>query len=115
MEKILPKVEYKISLYPSKFIGYQSKKGNKGCVKLYISPIWKYIHSLRWKTYFDEDWIIEFMFDEFINELLYTMLLERICLERGFQKIKMKKRCKEYNGFRCKMDYITTLISKNIE
>jgi len=32
-------VKYIISTYPSKFAGYQSKKGRKGIIKAYISTI----------------------------------------------------------------------------
>lgn len=111
----IPKVEYKISLYPSKFLGYQSKNQDTGKITLYISSIWKWVHSWRWTSYFIEPEATEIMFDDFLNEFLYTMILERICLERAFQKIRMKKRCEEFNGFTCKMDYIATLICKNIE
>ena len=99
-------------MYPSKFAGYQSKNKNKGEVKIYVSSIWKWVHSWRWTEYFDEDDATEIMFDNFLKEMIFTMILERICLERAFQKIKMTNRCKEFNGFNCKMDYIATLFIK---
>lgn len=70
-------VEYKISSYPSKFAGYQSKKQTNGTVKIFISTLWKYAPN----------------FDDFLFQLNYIIILERICLERGFQKIRMKNRC----------------------
>lgn len=93
-------VEYKISLYPSKFLGYQSKKGNEGMVKIFISTIWKESHD---------------NFYEFLLYLDYITLIERICLERAFQKIKMKDRCEVYTEkideditmeYACKMEYV---------
>ena len=71
-------------MYPSKNIGYQSKAREKGEVKLYISTIWS--HSTT--------------FEDFVEKIIYITILERICLERAFQKIRMKNRCKPY----CRME-----------
>lgn len=68
-------VMYKISLYPSRFHAYQTKKGKKGIITQYIS------------NYRIEN------FDWFVGQLIAFQLLERICLERAFQKIKLKQRC----------------------
>lgn len=97
-------VTYKFSTYPSRFLGYQAKKQDTGTVTLYISSIWNEAEK----------------FDDFLEIFLDTLILERICLERGFQKIRMKNRCKPftvrspYNGneveFPCKMSYIATLM-----
>lgn len=85
-------VEYKVSLYTSKFLGYQSKKRNEGEVKVYISTIWKWSNE---------------NFTQFYLALSYITLLERICLERAFQKIRLKNRCKKFReDYTCKMDYI---------
>ena len=80
MEKQALKVDYKISLYPSKSFAYQFKNKNQGYVKLFVSTIWKRAKS----------------FEDFIQRMIYYILLERICLERGFQRIRMKDRCKLY-------------------
>ena len=106
MIKILPEVDYKISLYPSKFVGYQSKSKNQGYVKLFISSIWDWVNT--WSDNYKN------IFENFISAINYIILLERICLERAFQKIRMTKRCENYNGFNCKMDYVATLIAKNL-
>jgi len=37
--------------------------------------------------------------NKFIKTFIFLIILERICLERGFQKIKMKNRCNP-----CKME-----------
>lgn len=79
----MTEIEYKISLYPSKCAAYQSKNKDKGEIKLYISTIWK--HSKN--------------FDYFVQWIIYYTIVERICLERAFQKIRMKNRCKP-----CKME-----------
>jgi len=95
-------INYKLSLFPSKFAGYQSKNKNKGEVKLYISSIWN--------AQFDPHDEFDINFHWFLEAFLYTMLLERICLERAFQKIRMTNRCVQYEKYRCKMDYITDLM-----
>lgn len=77
-------IKYKISTYPSKFMGYHSKNKENGEVKLYILTIWK--SSLN-------------KFDDFVYIINHIIILERICLERAFQKIRMKNRCKP-----CKME-----------
>ena len=68
-------VKYIISTYPSKFAGYQSKKGPKGIIKTYI------YHPLYWNS---AD------FSSFVLNLIHIILIERICLERAFNKIKIK-------------------------
>ena len=84
-------VEYKVSLYPSKYVGYQSKAQGDGIVKTYISTIWKMC---------DSD------FFKFVFWLDFITVLERVCLERGFQKIKMINRCKPYKKHNCKMEWV---------
>ena len=54
-----------------------------GEVKLFISSIWKCSKS----------------FEHFVQKMIFYIIIERICLERAFQKIKMKNRCKP-----CKME-----------
>lgn len=88
-----PIVEYKVSTHPSKFFGYQSKKDNIGKLVIYISTI---LNSLD-KTNIDSNDVDECgksVFDKFVDELITIMLVERCCLERAFQKIRMKNRCK---------------------
>lgn len=68
-------VNYRVSIYASKFLGYQSKSGRKGIVKLYISNIWKWA---------DGD------FSVFWKRMIAILLMERICLERAFNKIRIK-------------------------
>ena len=68
-------VEYKVSVSKSKFHGYQSKKGDLGCVKTFVSSIWDDSK---------EDFYL------FVLRLIYIIIHERICLERAFQRIKIK-------------------------
>lgn len=77
----LPEVDYTLSLHNSKFIGYQSKNKNTGKITIYIATLWK--------------WILErdYTLDHFVSEIIFITILERICLERAFQKIRMKNRC----------------------
>lgn len=85
-------IEYKISTYPSKFAGYQSKSGMNGKVTMYISTIWNYSEN----------------FDDFVNYIVFIVILERICLERAFQKIRMKGRCNP-----CKLEKFAYFMFKN--
>lgn len=84
------RVKYKVSLYPSQYTAYHSTKGKTGEVKLYISTIWDFSRN----------------FKKFVRISIFLTVLERICLERAFQKIKMKNRCKDYKGHPCKMQYL---------
>ena len=94
-------VELKISTYRSKGLGYQSKKGLEGKLTLFVSNIYDYSKQ---------------DFNLFVKCLDYVYLLERICLERAFQKIRMKERCKKFKGpFSCKMDYIVWNMIWNID
>lgn len=76
-------IEYLISTHLSKFPAYHSKNQNEGIVKIFISTLWDQTHTI----------------DLFTKELIFFTLLERICLERAFQGIKMKNRCNP-----CKME-----------
>ena len=71
----MPEVEYLVSIRKSKFIGYQSKKVSKGFVKAFLSTLWDDSH---------QDYYL------FVLRLIWVQIHERMCLERGFQKIKIK-------------------------
>lgn len=73
-------VEYKISTYPSRFLGYQAKKQDTGKITLYVSSMYQEAGN----------------HDDFVELLIDIMVCERICLERAFQKIRMRNRCKEF-------------------
>jgi len=94
-------VDYKISLYPSQYDGWQSKKGNKGYIKAYVSTIW--CKELSYKDSYDE-------IDNFVIGLICIYIVERICLERAFQKIKIKggmcNPCCVQNCSKVVMDFI---------
>lgn len=78
-----PTVEYKISIYKSKYEGYQSKKGNTGSVKAFISNLWnRAIHHSKRLNICGFDLFVEFLITIFIHE--------RFCLERAFQRIRIK-------------------------
>lgn len=69
-------IEYSISLYPSKFTGYQSKKGNIGKLTIFVSNLIDLINN-------EED--LSF----FVKVMNAIIIEERFCLERAFQKIKI--------------------------
>ncbi len=74
---MLPEVEYIVSNYPSKYVGYHTCKKETGKITAYISNIWKCSENP----------------ETFTEDLIFIFLLERICLERAFQKIRLKQRC----------------------
>lgn len=79
----MSEIEYIISTHPSKAEGYQSKKGLRGKIKVFVSNIWN-------KT---EKWALENQHDPFqlfVDYINLTFICERYCLERAFQKIKIK-------------------------
>jgi hypothetical protein len=94
--------EYKISTYQSKFAGYHwTTSTSESRITAYISNIWSFAKQ-QGKS--DDE-----IFDRFVKELNFIIILERICLERGFNKIRMKNRCKP-----CKMEkYAREMIKEN--
>lgn len=79
-------IEYRVSTYPSKFGGYHSTSKGKSTITAYVSNLF-----------------YEKSFNTFVYNLIFINLIERICLERGFQKIRMKNRCKPT----CKLEKYT--------
>lgn len=80
----LGKIDYLISTKINRFLGYQSKKGDFGCVKAFISGIWEitseWTENLKGGDHFE--W--------FVKCLCLMIIHERYCLERAFQKIRIK-------------------------
>jgi len=68
------KIKYIISTHLSKFAGYQSKKQHQGEIKLFVSNIYE----------MSDD------FDDFIVQLIYIQLIERVCIELAFNKLKIQ-------------------------
>ena len=68
-------VKYLISISASKFHGYQSKKDNMGYVKAFVSNLWDHANA---------------DYNLFVLRLIHIFIHERVCLERGFQRIKIK-------------------------
>lgn len=76
-------VNYLVSTHLSKFSGYQSKKGKEGYIKSYISNIWDI--TTEWTIRLNKT-----HFQSFVDFLCYIIIHERYCLERAFQKIRIK-------------------------
>jgi hypothetical protein len=72
----MTEMTYQVSTYPSEFLAYQSKRGMEGLITNFIA-----------RYHYDE-------FNVFVAELIGYQLVERVCLERAFNKIKLKNRCK---------------------
>jgi len=91
-------VEYKFLITKNnENLGYQSKKGikinnPKGLIKIYINNIWIFSNK---------------NFENFFHNLTYTLLIERICLEIAFNKIRIK-------GGRCNKDKLGICIPQYI-
>ena len=97
----MTEVDYIISLFPAKWDGYQSKRGTKGIVKAFVSNIWKLAQEDGMK--FKED-----IFDLFVDYLNFIFINERYCLERAFQKIRIK-------GGMCNPCCVSSLVSNTVE
>lgn len=67
-------VDYIVSIRNSKFQGYQSKNQNIGIIKLFVSSLWNDYPE----------------FEMFTKMFCIIQTLERYCLERAFQKIKIR-------------------------
>lgn len=93
-------VDYKFSLHPGKHPAYWNINGDIGNITFYLGEIWDLSQS---RTKPDiEGWD---ELDAFIDELLYSDLSERICLERAHEKIRIKNgRCNP-----CCVRYFTEL------
>jgi len=85
-------VNYKVSLYKSVALARWNINKDKGNVFLYVSKIWDMIDKTNIFAYFVE-WCI------------YFTLIERICLERAYNKIKIK-------GGRCNPCCVEKITSK---
>lgn len=77
-------IDFLFSTKVCKFLGYQSKKGNKGYVKSYVSNIWDITSD--WVKILNQDE----HFDWFVKFLILIIIHERYCLERAFQRIRIK-------------------------
>jgi len=71
-------INYKVSLYKAKTMARFNKNKNKGNIILYISNIWN----------IDKNKLLSF--NHFVEWCIYFTLVERICLERAHNKIKIK-------------------------
>jgi hypothetical protein len=82
-------VNYKISLHKGKTPARWNINKNKGDITLYISNIWEESES----------------YISFIYWLIYSVIIERVCLERAFNKIRVK-------GGRCNPCCVKNVASK---
>jgi len=87
----MSEIDIHISMHPSKFAGYQAKAGSKGKITLFVSTLWEESQG---------------EFDRFVEDLATVYLVERVCLERAFQRIRMADRCEPY----CKILKIVDLM-----
>jgi hypothetical protein len=86
-------VDYKYSLHKAKHSAYWERDGNKGTIVFNLPNM--YLESIKdspyWNGSDDEDFILY----NFIKDLVYTDICERVCLERSYQGLKMKgNKCK---------------------
>lgn len=79
----MSEVEYKISTHIGNSDGYQSKKGAKGEIKVFVSNVWK--KTEKWAKDSNHD-----PFDIFVDYFNSIFIHERYCIERAFQKIRIK-------------------------
>lgn len=68
------KVNYKTSLFPSKKATRWNINKEKGDITIYVTNIWNNSKD----------------FDDFVEGCIFFTLVERICIERAYNKIKIK-------------------------
>ena len=98
--------------YDSATIGYHNTFGNgRGQVKLMLGTFDRAMRDIsnnKWDpaaSDYDFSYLVEYM--------IQTIVLERVCLERAFERIRMHDRCKPLKvdrDYSCKMDYISELM-----
>lgn len=95
-------VEYKVSLHESKHMGRWNINGDKGTITFNIPNLYRHAKKImtEWRGYECEDGdpCESGFIDEFMKLLIETDLIERICIERAYQKIRLKghSRCKPF-------------------
>lgn len=76
-------IDYKISLYPSKYHGYW----RPGKINIYVAKIWTDMEESYADSPDDQK------VDEFARDLANVILIETICLYRSKNKSKLKNKC----------------------
>jgi hypothetical protein len=91
------KLEHIVSTYPSKHIGYQNKrnKGLEATIIFYVSTM--YQKSLEYANnncnlliIKNTNDFLDYVFDIFVDNMIYVNICERYCLELCFNKIRIK-------------------------
>lgn len=86
-------VEYKLSLHNARHSAYWEREGDSGLIVFNLPNLYHEAEndSPYWNGSSDENIII----DNFIKDLIYTDICERVCLERSYQKLKVRgNKCK---------------------
>jgi hypothetical protein len=86
-------VEYRLSLNWGKWPAYWNIKKDLGTITQYLPSLWG--EACNHSMFFETDHP-DICFDNFMQELIYTEIVERICIERAHEGIRMKgrTRCK---------------------
>ena len=72
-------IDYAVTTNPSsKYLAIYFTNNGNGLIMSYISPIWNNNPN----------------FKQFIRKLIFIEIIERICMEIKFQKIKIKNSCR---------------------
>lgn len=82
-------VEHKYSLSPSKYLGCWNINKDIGKITFYLNSLW---NSARRHSDVYEDDHMDLCIENFIEDVIYLDLIERVCLERAHEKIRMKGR-----------------------
>lgn len=82
---MLMDIEYRVSLFKGKYTAYHNTNKNKGTITIYLTNL-----ETKDKS-----------FELIVSEMVFLFLLERVCVERGRNNIRMKNRCNP-----CKMENI---------
>ena len=118
-------VKYTISSYPTRNVIARHKTPAKNRpfseIISYLTMLsegtWELINEKKKYMYANFPELENAFYNYFTLHLIYSIILERICLEcrlnnqervnRGLGKIRIQGRCKEFKEFPCKMHYVT--------
>ena len=89
-------IMYTVSARHCTHMGYHSKRGTTGIVRVNACEIWKGSPSV----------------EKFTRMLCFITLLETICIHRAFNKVHVKNRCKPITidtlRYDCVVDWVAT-------
>lgn len=99
-------IDFRVSLHPSKFLGHWNVNKAKEVkrIVLFLGKIWREAQRV---DYVEETGIFDV--DLFIREIIRTIVIETVCIERANQGLRIKNRCKP-----CKVHPVATSMLRGV-